>query len=451
VTTLRNIFATILIAASTVYAEAELRLGIDGEDATSIGIYIKDLRTNEIIAERNSQVAMTPASTMKTITSASALSKLGENYRFSTTCRLVGDYSDADQTTWHGDLVIYGANDPTLDSSHFKDNKGFCDSIVANLTRMGIKRIDGQIVVEQNLSDCGVVPEWEVDDVAWAYGTGLFGFNYKDNTYTLYPVTEQTSPYVPDLNIYLQSSTEGNNILRGAFSNDIYAFSPSMNDKSWAVNSSMPDPAAVVTAELYDLLAKKGINISGDYNEDSQQAKRVDVYTHKSPTSKEILSSLMKRSDNLFAEGMLRAAFPNMTRSKAIKAEKELWTSRGVSANYTIIRDGSGLARANKLSPRFIGNVLEWMAKSDMAETYTSFFPRAGKEGTMKSFLLSSPKTAAHIAMKTGSVNAVQCYAGYYFDSDNKPTHIIVIMVNGFFCPRAQVREAIEKLLIKTF
>ena len=55
------------------------------------------------------------------------------------------------------------------------------------------------------------------------------------------------------------------------------------------------------------------------------------------------------------------------------------------------------------------------------------------------------------IALKTGSVSSVQAYAGYKLDSKGKPTHVVVILVNGFFCPRKQVREGAESLLINLF
>jgi D-alanyl-D-alanine carboxypeptidase/D-alanyl-D-alanine-endopeptidase (penicillin-binding protein 4) len=445
----RIIVATLLTALS-VASHAETTLGIAGEEATTIGIYIKDIRNNKVIVERNSKLALTPASTMKTVTTATALSLLGADFRFKTECKLVGDYVSGSKSKWYGDLIVYSCGDPTLESTNFKAYNGFCDSIVTRLKQKGISAIEGQIVVEQPMKDAGVVPEWEVDDIAWAYGAGLFGFNYKDNNYTLFPVTEVTRPYVPDINVYLEKSDAGNNILRGVFSNDIYAFTTDTQNTKWSVNTSMPDPSTVFVAELTDALRKNGITLKDDYIEDCGNSE-ISIYTHKSPKAEDIMHSLMVRSDNLFAEGMLRATKSGDTRSNAIKQEQQLWSSRGVDSKYTIIRDGSGLARANKIAPVFLGGILEYMAKSDMADTYVNFFPRAAKEGTMKSFLVNYPKAASHIAMKTGSVNAVQCYAGYRLDDDGKPSHVIVVMVNGFFCPRAQVREAIEKLILKTF
>ncbi len=68
----------------------------------------------------------------------------------------------------------------------------------------------------------------------------------------------------------------------------------------------------------------------------------------------------------------------------------------------------------------------------------------------MRGFLAKS-ELKGLVALKTGSVSSVQAYAGYKFDDEGEPTHVIVIMVNGFFCPRSQVREGAEQLLIDLF
>ena len=69
----------------------------------------------------------------------------------------------------------------------------------------------------------------------------------------------------------------------------------------------------------------------------------------------------------------------------------------------------------------------------------------------MKGFLAKS-ELEGRLALKTGSVSSVQCYAGYLLDKDTaKPTHVVVVMVNGFFCPRKQVRLAVERLMLEKF
>ena len=445
---LRNIALCCFIAAAGILSShAEGILGLDGEESTSIGIYIKNINTGEVLVDHNSQLALTPASVMKAITTATALSINGADGAFETPVVLRGRRNGA---TWKGDIVVRSCADPTIESDNFRNRKGFCDSIAAGLRRAGITKVTGGIVVDQPLSEAGPIVQWEIEDVAWAYGAGLFGFNWCDNTATLYPITGKTKPHVPGLKVEVRRSNTGNDLVRGIDSNHLIVYARNTNDRKWVTTTSMPDPAAVFKAQLKDKLKEKGITLSGAAATDEANAIEKTIYTHRSPSYAEIMKSLMVRSDNLFAEGILRSIDPRATRTDAIKREKELWATRGINPKYTIINDGSGLTRANRLSARFIAEVLEWMALSPMADTYASFFPRAGKDGTLKGFLAKTPLEGT-IALKTGSVRSVQAYAGYKLDAEGKPSHVVVIMVNGFFCPRRQVREGAENLLLNLF
>lgn len=445
----RPIVISILLSLSATFnaLSAQDLLGIEGEEATTIGVYIKDIRTSEVLYDYNSDLALTPASVMKAVTAATALSKLGENFRFSTPVELRGSMQAGN--VWRGDLVVRSCGDPTIESQHFKSNLGICDSISAALRRLGIKKIDGRLIVEQNMSDAGPVAQWEIEDVPWPYGAGLFGFNYRDNTAILYPLTGETKPFVPALDVSVVESKENNDLVRGVGSDRLTVYARNVKNRKWALEISVPDPAAVFLYRLHAVLKDRGIAVSNK-KADAVSSTVRSLYIHRSPAAKDILTSLMFRSDNLFAEGILRALAPDDTRKNAVKCETQLWGDRGLTSRYNLIFDGSGLSRGNRLQPRFLADVLEWMVNSPMADTYVSFFPRAGYDGTMKSFLAKSPLKGL-IALKTGSMNAVQSYAGFKLDENGKPTHIIVIMVNGFFCSRAQLRRSIEQLLTDTF
>lgn len=90
------------------------------------------------------------------------------------------------------------------------------------------------------------------------------------------------------------------------------------------------------------------------------------------------------------------------------------------------IFDGSGLSRKNRLTADFLSYVLEEM-KDDVE--YASFFPLAGQEGTLKSFLKDT-HLDSYVALKTGTLKDVKAYAGYKLDDDFAPTHAIVIFMN---------------------
>ncbi len=429
---------------------AENILDIEGGEATSVGIYIKDLSSGQVIVDHNSSLALTPASVTKSVTSATALQTLGADWKFITTVALSGSRSAASRHSWNGNLIINASGDPTLESPEFSNNLGFTDSIVAALERIGVSHIDGTVTISERLPDPGPIPQWEVEDLAWEYGAGLFGFNYAGNVVRAYPNTGKTVP-ASNLKITVKSASDNRtDLIRGINSENLTVWASAKNrqNKKWNLATTMSNPADVYKKLLTSKLKSAGITVSGKRNDSASGS--TPIYVHRSPKLEDICRNLMKRSDNLFAEGMLRTLKRGGSREECLKYEKTYWTDNGLNAKYNIIKDGSGLTRANRISPRFLGDLLEWMAESDNAETYISFFPVSGVDGTLKSFLAKT-RLQGRLAMKTGSVSSVQCYAGYKLDPDGYPTHVVVVMVNGFFCNRSTLKKQIEAFLLKTF
>ena len=158
----------------------------------------------------------------------------------------------------------------------------------------------------------------------------------------------------------------------------------------------------------------------------------------------------MMRSDNQYAESMLRTiAVRNGEKGSTdagARLNSEFWKKKNVPMNGVRIVDGSGLSRSNRVTARFMAGVLEKMKHNPW---YASFFPLAGQEGTLKNFLCGTP-LEGYIAMKTGSMNGIQCYAGYKVDEDYAPTHAVVIMMNNMGS-RSSARAAAARMLLEIF
>lgn len=444
--------ATIIIFIfASIVNYAKCPIDVFGKDAMSIGIYIEDIKSNDIVFDYQSNRVFTPASTTKALTTATVLSTLNENRTFKTPVYISGVVKNG---TLYGNIVIDGVGDATIESKHFPEYIGFCDSIVCALKNKGITRIEGNCIInsKNQYNDYGVIPCWEIEDVAWGYGTGLYSFNYKDNVFNI-NITDTiiTKPVIKDLNIIHVPNENGTNIdlIRGIGSNDLYLLG-NVGEKGYSTTCSMPYPQDVFYDELVNRLASDGIElIQVEFEEENESPKEL-IYTHKSPPIKEILKSLMIRSDNLFAESLLRKISPENTLKCAIDRELNIWRDRGLQTSLITIRDGSGLARSNRISPKFMSDMLKWMYNSKYRDSYIECFPRSGINGTLKTFL-SKSHLEGKLALKTGSMNGVQCYAGYKLDDNNEPTHTVVIMVNHFFCKRHELKKAIENFLINTF
>lgn len=442
---MRNFISFLFLIFSTLSTLAQVQLGFPGEESASVGIYIKNLATGKVTASNDSKKAVVPASVMKAVTAASAMSILDNDFRFGTNVYITGSVNDGVCT---GDLIIESCADPTIDSEYFEDEYSEFASEISNaLRREGIDSISGKIIIQQSLTDTGCVPQWEIDDVAWAYGAGLYGFNFADNAFRIWPLTGRTSPHIPDLNIQVKYA-DSSDLVRGINSDYLIAYGPRTANNNWMMRSAMQNPAKAYVYLLEKKLASVKISIGN--NSVPETGERNLLMIHHSPSLTEILRVMMVESHNLYAEAMLRTLAPGASRKKAIEKELNLWRNRNVAASYNKILDGSGLARANRIQPAFLGGILEWMAKSPHSKVYTSLFPKVGEEGTVKGLLAKTP-LKGKLVLKSGSMNAVQCYAGYKIDASGTPTHVVVIMVNSFYCDRATLRKSIENFLVSQF
>ncbi len=446
---IRYILFSIIIFIKPICAYSNCPLNVYGKDAMNVGIYIYDLRADSVIVEYQSKRVFTPASITKALTSATALTLLPDNFRFETNIYITGNIT---KNVLIGDIIVEANGDATIESKYFPTNLGLCDSIIKKLTSLGITQIDGKCQIAPinfNL-DCGINPNWEIEDVAWDYGAGLYPFNYKNNTTNISIKNNniKTDPYTKDLSYTILKNGNNNiDLMRPFYSNDLY-IQGNINN-SYSNTISIPFPEDVFIDELTKKMYQNNICINNTSIEGINPNKRRLIHTHYSPSIHEILKSLMVRSDNLFAESMLRAISKGNSLKHAISKELSTWENRGLDTNFITIRDGSGLSRTNRISPLFMFKMLKWMANSKYANKYISYFPKAGIDGTLKGFLANS-RLEGKLALKTGSMNGVQCYAGYKLNDEQKPTHIVVVMVNNFFCKRFELKKEIEKLLLNT-
>lgn len=432
------------------FAEGADVLGIKGEKHTSVGIYIKDIKADTVVYEVNADCCLTPASITKAYTAASALNLLNTDFRFRTRVYYTGKI-DASGVL-KGNVIIKASGDPTLESEHFSKNTGFLQKIIDELKKNNVTRIEGDVVLERVAENRqyqeGPLDTWNINDICWTYGCGVFDFNWCDNYFGLYPATGKTTSPTPKLKytVWDRPWKDGLNLIRGIYSDSLIIVGKNYRtDPKARVTTSMPYPFDVFKAKLTARLKAENIALTGKR---SSSSERTLLVTHASPKLDDILRSLMVRSDNMFAEGILRALGDQYgNRNASLSAEQNLWKSKGLTPEFNRIYDGSGLSRTNAVSPRFLGDVLEWMAKSALSARYLKLFPVSGYDGTMRNFLADTP-LKGRMALKTGSLNAVQCYAGYMTDRDGQPSHIVVVMVNNFYCSRNELKESIKKLLL---
>ncbi len=422
-------------------------LNIPDADAATIGIQIREIATDRDIVAEDVAKAMIPASILKCVTCAAALTRLGSNYCFETRVAYSGT---ADGNILHGDLVIIPSGDPTLSNTSISGNTDFIAETVTAVKNAGISHIDGAIIVDDSAySDQGQIPQWVIEDTAWDYGAGWYALNYAGNTYTLNLTTGYTSPQVPEPDLVLIKKEGSTTLLRGMNSDLLTVEGTKACKTGQTIVTSMNDPTTAFILNLTSALNNAGISVADQSGKYPLTATNT-ILTHKSPASLDVMRHLMQKSDNLMAEGMLRALAPKKSRNDALTTEKNILSSLGLSVARCKLADGSGLARTDRISPSAMTNLLKLMANGSYAEQYVSLFPKVGKEGTVRNFLKGTA-LEGQLVLKSGSMNGVHCYAGYKLGNDGQPTHTVVIMVNNFFCSRDVLRKALANFLLTTF
>ena len=140
------VFVTLLFSAVNSFSNDSLpseltqslsKLGIP---PTAVSLYAKNLSTEKLLFEFNSNRKKNPASVMKLVTTLGALEILGPAYRWKTEVYVNGKISG---TTLEGDLIIKGYGDPNLNLESFW-------VLLNKIQSKGVKNITGNVILDRS-------------------------------------------------------------------------------------------------------------------------------------------------------------------------------------------------------------------------------------------------------------------------------------------------------------
>ena len=163
---------------SALGGQSDLGTIIDhsGLKKSDIGAYVTDL-SKKTYFELNGDKHFIPASITKLITAAAVLNAFGPNYKFHTQIFIDGDQ---DGTTLKGNIYLKGGGDPTFVSEKMW-------MLINDFTRLGIKKITGQIIVDESFFDSERFdPGREPDRNDRAYDAPIGALSFNWNSTTIY-------------------------------------------------------------------------------------------------------------------------------------------------------------------------------------------------------------------------------------------------------------------------
>ncbi len=432
---LRHLALSLLISVFGVVAfgSSPLLLG----EGTSLAMLVAPLTPGRgDSVDYQSRLLLTPASVMKTVTSAAVLHARGGDYRWVTTVTAQGEIIDG---VLHGNMVITGSGDPTLDSRAFSQQQpNFVSEVTQAAEALGIRSVRGRVIAAPAWPNQGAVPTWELEDISCTDGAGFYRLNWRDNVCSVEVPSLRVSP--AGAAVAHWSHTAGPLQFSRTEGSDTLSIIGSHNSaKPTYFSCSMPNPPAALVGALSRALHAQGETVV------PKSGVATTLLTHQSPPLREVVRSLMVRSDNQMAEAILRLLAPGGTRAQAIQEERRILRSLGVDLTGVRIADGSGLSRHNAISPRLLVDVLRAMADNP---DFVGAFARVGREGTVRSFMWGNPNREEFI-LKSGSMTGIVCYCGYRLDpTTQRPTQVLALMTNNSPLPPATLRLRLSPLLI---
>ena len=111
----------LLVLASSLFAQNKIESAIQALEKdpelqyASISFCSIDMDKNEVLVARNPDLSLPSASTMKAITTGTALALLGSEHRFETCIEYDGTIKDG---VLNGNLYLTGSGDPCLGSPY---------------------------------------------------------------------------------------------------------------------------------------------------------------------------------------------------------------------------------------------------------------------------------------------------------------------------------------------
>jgi D-alanyl-D-alanine carboxypeptidase/D-alanyl-D-alanine-endopeptidase (penicillin-binding protein 4) len=389
-----------------------------GLRGAAVGALVVEADDGRILFERGADRPLTPASNLKILTAAAALSTFGPSYRFTT--RVYADAPPgADGSV--GILAVRGGGDPALTSEEWW-------RLAADLYRGGLRRVRGDLVLDDTyFDDQRWNPAWDgVSARAFHAPVGALSANYGsfavavpparagapaqiviDPALPFFELVDRTQPGTGALAVERQSA--------GARDRVVVSGAAPTGD-GVTIFRSVSDPTRYAAAVARMQLAAHGIAVDGADRIGPVPAGFHELLAFQGKPLADIVRLFMKYSNNNIAEmlvkdmGAAQSGAPGTWHSGLAVAREQL-AKLGVAVGGAQLVDGSGLSARNRVTPRTLVDALRAARASFVfGPEFESAMPIAGRDGTL------SQRTAGavdSVRAKTGLLSGAVGLSGY--------------------------------------
>lgn len=441
-----SVFAAPLHAApSNNTAALEAALGHPGLKGAKVGVVVQRLDSGARVLERNADAQLIPASNVKLITSAAALSELGADFQFKT--EFLGELDT--QGTIRDNLTVVGYGDPFLLPERLS-------YLAARLHFMGVRRINGDLVMDDRFFDpsARMALGWQEDRTSHAYMAPAGALSVGFNAIMVHvlpgptvgsPARVMTDPEQRHAHVTGSITTVAQGPSRilvdvmpqGAHSVVRVSGRMAQQDAGRAYWRRIDNPPLFAGEVLRQALTAQGISVSGQVRAAPAPKGAPLILTALSPRLAELLGPLNKYSNNFMAMqvalvlGAHKYGAP-ATWEKASRALHAFMANQvGIPNGSYTLSNASGLHSVNTLSANQVSRVLRYMHEQPKVgpEFVTSLAVAAGS-GTLQDRMLGGP--AAHLVRaKTGTLAKASALSGYVTTTAGVPL-VFSMLVNNY-------------------
>ncbi len=405
--------------------------------AAATAVMIKPLDGGTLAWDANADQPMNPASTMKLVTTYSALHLLGPAFTFRTEvlseAPLIGE-------VLRGDVFVRGGGDPKLVVEDLW-------LLVNRLRGFGIREIRGDVVLDKGLFDPLEHDPAQFDGEegrAYNVGPDPLLVNFKSIAITL----------VPDSVAKVARVVVVPEVAGMKFPRTITAIEGGCGDWRSRISADLSDPMNIRLRGVYPLACgeraiyigalehtsyfaavfralweRQGGVWTGGVREDAVPDSARLLAAQESPPLGMLIRDINKFSNNVMTQqlfltmGAASGQPGNAARGGA--AIRNLLSARGIAVPGLVLENGCGLSRIERITAASLGNVLSDAWKSQWMPELMASLPISGVDGTMKA--RNVPPGVAH--MKTGMLEDTRAVAGYVLAASGR-RYVVVAIIN---------------------
>jgi D-alanyl-D-alanine carboxypeptidase/D-alanyl-D-alanine-endopeptidase (penicillin-binding protein 4) len=462
-------------------------------DQVTWGILVVDPERENPLYSLNAHKKFVPASNMKLLPTATALSLLGSEYRYRTELWGVGTLEE-ESGTLSGDLVLRGSGDPTLSQRFYPSDEAPLDSLAEGLWEAGVRAVEGSLVVDVSAWDSTTVPgAWMVQNLASTSSATGGAFALAEGVLTL-EVTGGSEPGSPaetrwwprvgnDLvsadfaTVHADSSRRARRIHYRSESGRLRIEGRVRSGEVDTIRISQRFPVHMAAQALRLALERRGVEIRGgsriawDPGEllgpgncltgrpgvdmtlvepllpNCPGARR--FATLSSPTMAEIVKAILEPSQNWMADQLVRTLAAEAGRRgswhEGFQVQRQFLVHQvGVDSLDLNFEDGSGMSPYNLVTPRAIVAILDFMRHSELQALFQDALATPGEEGsTLRSRLRG---LEGRVFAKTGTLSHVTSLSGYIITESGREL-TFSILSNNSGLPSRVVREGIDEIV----